>query len=194
VCSQRSPVCCLRVNYSWSSRSLGVNTTFGVFDENIDQEKRRLLSLSLRANGGSDEEAGLDDEEEENNGEDIPDSLNNQITIYYYLPHLPRPLHSFRVYSLDYFLVESVYGSYWPSCLLSTCFRIISAQLMSMSVSIHESLSKSRTRHMNTNRKTPPLPSQTTHQSTQHTQHIITTLTPNQTHHNEQLRKTPNHT
>jgi hypothetical protein len=30
----------------------GVNTTFGVFDENIDQDKRRLLSLSLRANGG----------------------------------------------------------------------------------------------------------------------------------------------
>ena len=39
----------------------GVNTAFGVFDENIDQE-RRLLSLSLRANGGSDEEAGLDNE------------------------------------------------------------------------------------------------------------------------------------
>jgi len=38
----------------------GVNTAFGVFDENIDQDKRRLLSLSLRANGGrSDEEAGL---------------------------------------------------------------------------------------------------------------------------------------
>jgi hypothetical protein len=34
----------------------GVNTAFGVFDENIDQDKRRLLSLSLRANGGSDEE------------------------------------------------------------------------------------------------------------------------------------------
>ena len=43
----------------------GVNTAFGVFDENIDQEKRRLLSLSLRANGGGDEEAGLDNEEEE---------------------------------------------------------------------------------------------------------------------------------
>jgi len=28
----------------------------------------------------SDEETGLDNEEEENNGEDIPDSLNNQIT------------------------------------------------------------------------------------------------------------------
>jgi hypothetical protein len=28
----------------------GVNTAFGVFDENIDQDKRRLLSLSLRAN------------------------------------------------------------------------------------------------------------------------------------------------
>jgi hypothetical protein len=87
----------------------GVNTAFGVFDENIDQDKRRLLSLSLRANWGSDEEAGLDnEEEEENNGEDIPDSLNNQITIYYPLAHLPRPLQSFRVYSLDYFLVECV--------------------------------------------------------------------------------------
>ncbi|MEJ2771287.1 hypothetical protein [Stygiolobus sp. CP8521M] len=86
----------------------GVNTAFGVFDENIDQDKRRLLSLSLRANGGSDEEAGLDDEEEEeNNGEDIPDSLNNQITIYYCLS-LPRPLQSFRVYSPSYFLVEWV--------------------------------------------------------------------------------------
>jgi hypothetical protein len=58
----------------------GVNTAFSVFDENIDQDKRRLLSSSLRANGG-DEEAGLDNEEEENNGEDIPE--NNQITIYY---------------------------------------------------------------------------------------------------------------
>jgi hypothetical protein len=85
----------------------GVNTAFAVFDENIDQDKRRLLSLSLRANGGSDEEAGLDDEEEENNGEDIPDSLNNQITIYYCLS-LPRPLQSFRVYSPSYFLVECV--------------------------------------------------------------------------------------
>jgi len=77
----------------------GVYTAFGVFDENIDQDKRILLSSSLRANGGrSDEEAGLDDEEEEeeNNGEDIPDSLNNQITIYYCLS-LPRPLQSFRV-------------------------------------------------------------------------------------------------
>jgi hypothetical protein len=75
----------------------GVNTAFGVFDENIDQDKRRLLSLSLRANVGSDEEAGLDnEEEEENNGEDIPDSLNNQITIYYCLS-LPHPLQSFRV-------------------------------------------------------------------------------------------------
>jgi hypothetical protein len=36
----------------------GVNTAFAVFDENIDQEKRILLSLSLRANWGSDEEAG----------------------------------------------------------------------------------------------------------------------------------------
>jgi hypothetical protein len=36
----------------------GVSTAFGVFDENIDQDKRRLLSLSLRANVGSDEEAG----------------------------------------------------------------------------------------------------------------------------------------
>ena len=54
----------------------GVNTASGVFDENIDQDKRRLLISSLRANGGrSDEEAGLDNEEEENNGEDIPDSL-----------------------------------------------------------------------------------------------------------------------
>jgi len=85
----------------------GVNTAFGVFDENIDQDKRRLLSLSLRANGGSDEEARLDNEEEENNGEDIPDSLNSQITIYYCLS-LPRPLQSFRVYSLGYFLVECV--------------------------------------------------------------------------------------
>jgi len=89
----------------------GVNTASGVFDENIDQDKRRLLISSLRANGGrSDEEAGLDNEEEENNGEDIPDSLNNQITIYYCLAHLPRPLRSFRVYSLGYFLVECVYG------------------------------------------------------------------------------------
>jgi len=40
--------------------------------------------LSLRANGG-DEEAGLDNEEEENNGEDIPDSLNNQITRGYWV-------------------------------------------------------------------------------------------------------------
>ncbi|WP_337721248.1 hypothetical protein [Stygiolobus sp. CP859M] len=87
----------------------GVSTTFAVFDENIDQDKRRLLSLSLRANGGSDEEAGLDnEEEEENNGEDIPDSLNNQNTIHYYLPHLPRPLHSFRAYPLGYFFVECV--------------------------------------------------------------------------------------
>jgi len=38
------------------ARDLGVNTAFGVFDENIDQDKRRLLSSSLRANGGSDEE------------------------------------------------------------------------------------------------------------------------------------------
>ena len=54
----------------------GVNTASGVFDENIDQDKRRLLISSLRAKGGrSDEEAGLDNEEEENNGEDIPDSL-----------------------------------------------------------------------------------------------------------------------
>ncbi|MEJ2771294.1 hypothetical protein [Stygiolobus sp. CP859M] len=74
----------------------GVNTAYGVFDENIDQDKRRLLSLSLRANGGrSDEEAGLDnEEEEENNGEDIPE--NNQITIHYCLSLL-RPLQSFRV-------------------------------------------------------------------------------------------------
>jgi len=145
----------------------GVYTAFGVFDENIDQDKRRLLSLSLRANGGSDEEAGLDNEEEENNGEDIPE--NNQITIYYYLS-LPRPLRSFRVYSLDYFLVECVYGSYWPSCLSSTCFRIISAQLMSMSVVIDESLSKSRTRHINANQKHHPYCRPTTHQGTQHTQ------------------------
>ena len=46
----------MRMNGSWSSRSVGFNTAFGVFDENIDQDKRRLLSLSLRANGGSDEE------------------------------------------------------------------------------------------------------------------------------------------
>jgi len=44
----------------------GVNTAFGVFDENIDQDKRRLLSLSLRANGGrGDEETGLNNNEEE---------------------------------------------------------------------------------------------------------------------------------
>jgi hypothetical protein len=86
----------------------GVNTAFGVFDEKIDQDKKRLLSSSLRANGGSDEEAGLDNEEEENNSEDIPE--NNQITIYYPLAHLPHPLQSSRVYSLDYFLVECVYG------------------------------------------------------------------------------------
>jgi hypothetical protein len=30
----------------------GVNTAFGVFDEKIDQDKKRLLSLSLRENGG----------------------------------------------------------------------------------------------------------------------------------------------
>jgi hypothetical protein len=55
----------------------GVNTAFGVFDENIDQDKRRLLSLSLRANGGrGDEETGLDNEgEEENNGGNILDLL-----------------------------------------------------------------------------------------------------------------------
>jgi hypothetical protein len=51
-----------------------------------------------------------DNEEEENNGEDIPE--NNQITIYYCLAHLPRPLRSFRVYSLGYFLVECVYFCY----------------------------------------------------------------------------------
>ena len=51
----------------------------GFFDENIDQDIRRLLSV-LENGGMSDEEAGLDNEEEENNGEDIPDSLNNQIT------------------------------------------------------------------------------------------------------------------
>jgi len=44
----------------------GVNTAFGVFDKNIDQDKRRLLSLSLRANGGrGDEETGLNNNEEE---------------------------------------------------------------------------------------------------------------------------------
>ena len=167
----------------------GVSTAFGVFDENIDQEKRRLLSLSLRANGGSDEEAGLDnEEEEENNGEDIPDSLNNQITIHYCLPHLPRPLRYFRVYSLDYFLVECVYGSYWPSCLSSTCFRIISVQLMSMSVVIDESLSKSRTRHINANQKHHPYRRQQPIKvlNTLSTRrYITTTLTPNQTHPNE---------
>jgi len=77
----------------------------------------------LRANGG-DEEAGLDNEEEENNGEDIPDSLNNQITIYYRLAHLPHPPRSFRVYSLGYFLVECVYGF---CAFVFVEFRIISA-------------------------------------------------------------------
>ena len=91
-------------------------------------------------------EAGLDNEEEENNGEDS-DSLNNPITIYYCLAHLPRPLRSFRVYSLGYFL-ECVYGFCCAFVLSSTCFRIISG-LMSMLVSIDESLSKSHARHMN---------------------------------------------
>jgi len=109
VCSQRSPACSSACEWLVELEICGVNTAFGVFDENIDQDKRRLLISSLRANGGrSDEEAGLDNEEEENNGEDIPDSLNNQITIYYCLAHLPRPLRSFRVYSLGYFLVKCV--------------------------------------------------------------------------------------
>ena len=107
VCSQRSPACSSACEWLVELEICGVSTAFGVFDENIDQDKRRLLSLSLRANGG-DEEAGLDNEEEENNNEDIPDSLNNQITIYHCLAHLP--LLSFRVYSLGYFLVECVYG------------------------------------------------------------------------------------
>lgn len=81
MCSQRSPACSSACEWLVELEICGVNTAFGVFDENIDQDKRRLLSLSLRANGGrSDEEAGLDNEEKENNGEDIPDSLNNQIT------------------------------------------------------------------------------------------------------------------
>jgi len=57
----------------------GVNTTFGVFDENIDQGRLRetikLVLESEQGRGRSVEEAGLDEEEEENNGRDILDLL-----------------------------------------------------------------------------------------------------------------------
>jgi hypothetical protein len=58
----------------------GVNTAFGVFDENIDQgrlkEAIKLVLESKQGKGGSDEEAGLDNEgEEENYGGNILDFL-----------------------------------------------------------------------------------------------------------------------
>ena len=91
----------MRVNGSWSSRPVGLNTAFGVFDENIDQIKRRLLSSSLRANGGMMKRRKKDnEEEEENNGEDIPE--NNQITIYY-------PSHtSLALFSPSAFILSAI--------------------------------------------------------------------------------------
>jgi len=77
-CSQCSPACSSACEWLVELEICEVNTAFGVFDENIDQDKRRLLSLSLRANGGrSDEEAGLDNEEEENYGGNILDLLKS---------------------------------------------------------------------------------------------------------------------
>jgi len=50
VCSQRSPACSSVCEWLVELEICGVNTAFGVFDENIDQDKRNQVFLKGQDN------------------------------------------------------------------------------------------------------------------------------------------------